>query len=189
MDDSQIIDLFWSRSEQAITETDIKYGDMCMNLAQNIVACHQDADAEECVNDTYLGLWNAIPPTRPNIFSAYIAKIVRNISMKKATYNNAQKRSSNMTISIHELEAYVAAEDAPSDTVYAQELAASIERFLRNIDYESRNIFLRRYWFFDSISDIANRFSISESKVKSQLFRTRNKLHMHLIKEGFEDVK
>lgn len=94
-----------------------------------------------------------------------------------------------MTISIHELEAYVAAEDAPSDTVYAQELAASIERFLRNIDYESRNIFLRRYWFFDSISDIANRFSISESKVKSQLFRTRNKLHMHLIKEGFEDVK
>lgn len=187
MDDSQIIDLFWSRSEQAITETEIKYGSMCMNLAQNIVMYRQDA--EECVNDTYLGLWNTIPPTRPSIFSAYIAKIVRNIAMKKATYNNAQKRSSNLTISIHELEAYVAAWGAPSDAIYAQELATCIEGFLRNIDYESRNIFLRRYWFFDSISDIANRFAISESKVKSQLFRTRNKLRVHLIKEGFEDAR
>lgn len=187
MDDSTIIDLFWARSEQAITETDIKYGAMCINLAQNIVAFHQDA--EECVNDTYLGLWNTIPPTRPNIFAAYIAKIVRNIAMKKATYNNAQKRSSNMTVSIHELEAYVATTGDPSNTVYAKELAASIEQFLRSIDYESRNIFLRRYWFFDSIADIANRFSISESKVKSQLFRTRNKLYAHLIKEGFQDVE
>lgn len=187
MDDSAIIDLYWSRSEQAITETDLKYGVMCMNLAQNIVFCYQDA--EECVSDTYLGLWDTIPPTRPNIFAAYIAKIVRNIAMKKATYNNAQKRSSNMTVSIHELEAYVTTTGDPSNTVYAKELAACIERFLRNIDYESRNIFLRRYWFFDSIADIAKRFSISESKVKSQLFRTRNKLNAHLMKEGFLNVE
>ncbi len=187
MDDELIIDLFWVRSEQAITETDIKYGVMCITLAQNIVTNHEDA--EECVNDTYLSLWNAIPPTRPAVFSAYIAKIVRNLAMKKATYNNAQKRSSNMTVSIHELEGYIAARGNPVDTIQGQALASCIEQFLRSIDYESRNIFLRRYWFFDSISDIAKRFAMSESKVKSRLFRTRNKLYTHLMKEGFLNVK
>lgn len=186
MDDNQIIDLFWERSEQAISETDIKYGLMCITLARNIVMNHEDA--EECVSDTYLSLWNTIPPTRPTIFSAFIAKIVRNLAMKKAAYNNAQKRSSNMTVSI-EFEECIAARENPVDTIQAQELASSIEQFLRSIDYESRNIFLRRYWFFDSISDIAKRFAMSDSKVKSQLFRTRNKLYSHLMKEGFLDVK
>lgn len=183
MDDNAIIELFWNRSERAVAETDMKYGAMCMKLAKNIVTNIQDA--EECVNDAYLSLWNAIPPTRPAIFPAFVTKIVRNLAMKRATYNSAQKRASNMTVSIHELEGNLSIRSDPNEPLYEQELASCIEMFLRTIDYESRNIFLRRYWFFDSISEIAERFFISESKVKSQLFRTRNKLYEHLIKEGF----
>jgi RNA polymerase sigma-70 factor (ECF subfamily) len=183
MDDSMIIELFWKRSEQAIAETDTKYGSMCMTLAKNIVINHQDA--EECVSDTYMSLWDTIPPTRPSILSAFIARIVRNLAMKKATYNNAQKRASNMAVSIHELEEYVSVASDSDGPLDEKELADCIEAFLHTTDYESRNIFLRRYWFFDSITEIADRFSISESKVKSRLFRTRNKLYSHLIKEGF----
>jgi len=183
MKDSEIIDLFWSRSEIAIEETSNKYGSMCLQIAQNIVLNYHDA--EECVNDTYWGLWNTIPPARPNVLGSFIAKLTRNIAMKKITYANAKKRSVHLTVSLNELDDCIQNPIEMETDIEAQDLAESLERFLKNTDCESRNMFLRRYWFFDSIEDIAKRFDVSQSKVKSQLYRTRNKLTKHLIKEGY----
>lgn len=182
MEDEMILKLFWARQEEAIAETDRKYGRMCSGISYNLLRDPQDA--EECVNETYLGLWNTIPPQHPKVFSAYIAKLVRNISMKRLTYLNARKRNMGSVVSIHELEQMIPDGRSIEDHVAAEELARSIAEYLASLDYESRNIFLRRYWFFDSISEIAHRFGISESKVKSQLFRIRNRLYAHLIKEG-----
>ncbi len=182
MEDERILKLFWARQEDAIAQTERKYGKMCSSIAYNLLLNLQDA--EECVNETYLGLWNSIPPQYPKVFSAYIAKLVRNISMKRLTYLNAQKRAADSIVSIHELEQTIPDRNCIDDHVTAEELTKYIGVYLASIDYESRNIFLRRYWFFDSICEIATRFGISESKVKSQLFRTRNRLYSFLIKEG-----
>lgn len=182
MEDEKILELFWTRQEEAITETDRKYGKMCSGISYNLLLNLQDA--EECVNEAYLGLWNTIPPRYPEVFSAYIAKLVRNISIKRLTYLNAQRRNSGNAVSIHELEQTIPDTHSIEDHVTAEELAGSIEKYLSSTDYESRNIFLRRYWFFDSISEIAIRFGISESKVKSRLLRTRKRLYSFLIKEG-----
>ena len=182
MEDERILKLFWARQEDAIAQTEQKYGKMCSSIAYNLLLNLQDA--EECVNETYLGLWNSIPPQYPKVFSAYIAKLVRNISIKRLTYLNAQKRAADSIVSIHELEQTIPDRNCIDDHVTAEELTKYIGVYLASIDYESRNIFLRRYWFFDSICEIATRFGISESKVKSQLFRTRNRLYSFLIKEG-----
>lgn len=183
MDDNDIIELYWKRSEQAISETDIKYGKLCFDIAKRIVLNIQDA--EECVNDTYWGAWNTMPPARPEVLSSFLLKITRNISMKKIRYANAKKRSAHATVSFTELDECISAPDSLENDVTADELSKTLEAFLESIDYESRNMFIRRYWFFDSIADIAKRFSVSESKVKSQLFRVRNKLRARLIKDGY----
>lgn len=185
MEDSQILDLFWARHEDAIKETDIKYGSICSQIAFNLLLNYQDA--EECVNDTYFGLWNTIPPRRPVVFSSYIAKLVRNIAMNKLTFLNAQKRSSYGVVYIHEIEQTIPDGKTIDEHLSEEELAAHITKFLSTLDYESRNMFLRRYWFFDSIAEIASRFRVSQSKVKSQLFRTRNRLYAFLVKEGLID--
>ncbi len=181
MEDEAIIALFWSRSEEAVTQTAQKYGDLCRSIAQRIVLDAQDA--EECVNDTYAALWDAIPPARPNPLSAYIAKITRNLAMKRITYHNSRKRSDYAAVSIHELEECIPANGTPEEAVSEQQLAKAVEKFLSKEDHESRNMFLRRYWFYDSIAEIAKRFGVSESKVKSQLMRVRNRLKQYLIKE------
>lgn len=181
MEDEDIIALFWSRSEDAVTQTAYKYGDLCHSLARRIVFDEQDA--EECVNDTYAALWDTIPPAKPNPFSAYIAKITRNLAMKRITYHNSRKRSDYATVSIHELEECIPAKGTPEEAVNEQQLAKAVERFLSQEEYVSRNIFLRRYWFCDSIAEIAQRFGVSQSKVKSQLMRVRNRLKQYLIKE------
>lgn len=183
MEDEKIIDLFFERSQQAIVETDIKYGSMCMYIARNIICSEEDA--EECVNDTYLGVWNSIPPTRPKVLSSYIAKITRNLAMKKITYANAQKRAANLTISLADMDSCFASPNGVANEVEYYELARCLERFLHEQNYESRNIFLRRYWFMDTVSDIAKRFRMSESNVKAQLYRTKIKLKKYLIKEGY----
>lgn len=183
MDDQTIIDLFWKRSELAIAETEKKYGELCKNIIYRIVLNSQDA--EECVNDTYYGLWTSIPPASPTVFSAFIAKIARNTAMKRITYRNARKRAAGVSVSFEELENCVSSHHNVEKELDAQLLAQCLERFLQETDYESRNIFLRRYWFFDSISDIARRFSMTESKVKSNLFRTRKNLKKFLAKEGY----
>ncbi len=183
MEDEKIIELYFERSEQAVIETDVKYGKMCLCIAKNII--NSNEDAEECVNDTYLGVWNSIPPTRPKKLSAYIAKITRNLAFKKVAYTNAKKRTAGLIVSLEELDkCFAAPDDKLSRLFESEELEKKLECFLAGQSYESRNIFLRRYWFMDSITDIAKRFSISETKVRSRLFRTRNKLKKYLSKEG-----
>lgn len=183
MDDLEIIELYLARDEQAISETDSKYGKLCFKLAKNLLL--SSLDAEECVNDTYLSVWNKIPPTRPNNFTAFICKIVRNLSLKKLESASAKKRTVTAIISLTELEE-VLPDNRITTCVDDEEIGKLISTFLRQEKAEARNIFLRKYWFFDSVSDIAARYSLSESKVKSVLFHTRNRLRTFLKKEGIE---
>ncbi len=183
MDDLQIIGLFFARSEEALRETQAKYGKLCFRIAQNILG--SDADAEECVNDAYLSLWNTIPPQRPLNLAAYVARLVRNISLNRLRFNSAAKRNVQAEVSLSEL-----ADTLPDHLAQAEldkrQLGKLISAFLWREPEHSRNVFIRRYFFLDSIQDIAARYSYSESKVKSMLFRTRNRLRNYLLKEGYE---
>ncbi len=183
MDDSRIIELYFERDEQAITETDAKYGKLCHNIAYNIL--NNREDSEECVNDTYIGVWNAIPPTRPNNFMAFVCKIARNLSLKRLEFLSREKRSADITVSFDELVA-VLPDERYAPNVSDEAVATLISKFLGNQKEEVRNVFIRRYYFFDSIGEIAKRYSFTESKVKNMLFYTRNKLKDYLIREGAE---
>ena len=165
IDDEKIIEMFFGRSEQGIRELDIKYGKVCHNLSYHIVGSRQDA--EECVNDAYLGAWNAIPPARPNPLLSYLVKIVRNISLKIYWRKEAAKRSSHYTIALEEIE--------------ARELARIIESFLDTLTTENRVIFMRRYWFSDSYKDIAEFVGLSEKNISVRLTRIREKMKQYLI--------
>ena len=181
MDDLKIVELYYARDEQAIKETDLKYGKLCHSIAYNILNSH--ADSEECVNDTYIGLWNAIPPTRPNKFMAFICKITRNLSLKRLEFLTREKRTDNMLISFSELEAVIP-DQAYAPDIKDENVALLINRFLSNKKQIVRNVFIRKYFFFDSIADIAARYSFTESKVKNMLFYTRKELKEYLINEG-----
>lgn len=181
MEDTQIIKLYFARDERAIEETAAKYGRLCFRVANNILS--NTEDSEECVNDTYLSVWNKIPPVRPDNFTAFICKITRNLSLKKLESANAMKRRSNAVISLSELEE-ILPDNRITPSAEDEEIGKLISDFLHQEKAEARNVFLRKYWFFDSISDIAERYSFSESKVKSMLFHTRNRLRRYLKKEG-----
>ena len=183
MDDLQIIELYFARDEQAIKETDRKYGKMCFRVAKNLL--FNNEDSEECVNDTYLTVWNKIPPTRPNNFTAFICKITRNLSLKRLEISNAMKRSADAIISLSEIETTLP-DYSIAQGVEDEELAKLISAFLWSEKELDRNVFLHKYWFFDTISDIAERYSMRENTVKSMLFRTRNRLREFLRKEGIE---
>lgn len=183
MDDLMIIELYFARDEQAIKETDIKYGKLCFSMANNILS--NDEDSEECVNDTYLSVWNKIPPTRPSNFSAFICKIVRNLSIKKLEFNLRLKRTQNVTVSYAELEEVLPDTRTAPEWEY-ENLGKIISDFLDSEKEDARNVFIRKYYFFDSISDIAARYSFTESKVKNMLYHSRNKLREILKKEGIE---
>lgn len=183
MDDLRIIELYFERDEQAIKETDAKYGKLCHSIAYNILNNHEDS--EECVNDTYVGVWNAIPPTRPNNFMSFVCKIARNLSLKRLEFMKREKRSADVLLSLEELEA-VLPDDRYAPDVSDEEVGKLISKFLRTQKEDVRNVFIRKYYFFDSIGDIAERFGFTESKVKNMLFYTRNKLRDYLIKEGVE---
>lgn len=182
MEDSQIIELYWQRSESAIAETARKYGKLCRHIAMNIVG--NLSDAEECENDTYVSAWNAIPPTRPSVFSAFLTKIVRNIALNRYEYNKAQKRNNEFDLILDELEGCVAGKDTVESAYEAGELASMLDEFLEQLTKERRVMFVRRYWYSDSVKDIAKRLQISESKVKTTLFRTRNELQDFLAARG-----
>jgi RNA polymerase sigma-70 factor (ECF subfamily) len=184
MDDSQIIDLYIRRSENAIAETDTQYGTLCRQLAMNILSCREDA--EECVNDTYLGAWNAIPPLIPASLRAFVCGIVRNLALKKYAYVTAEKRNPRAAVSLAELEECVSGCGTPEETLDDAEIARVINGFLRTLDRRSRIMFLRRYWYFDPVADIAACFGISAGSVSSTLFRTRKKLRAYLLKEGID---
>ncbi len=181
MEDCQIISFFFDRDERAIKETDAKYGKLCFAVANKIL--ENDEDSEECVNDTYLKAWNEIPPTHPNYFSAFLCKITRILSLKKLEFSHAMKRSSAFTVSVDELEEVLQDKYIAPNTD-AVELGSLISDFLRHEKADARNVFLRKYWFFDTNDEIAERFGMNENTVKSMLFRTRNRLREYLRKEG-----
>lgn len=183
MDDTQIIDLYFARNEQAIKETDAKYGKLCFSVANKIL--ENNEDSEECVNDTYLSAWNKIPPTRPNHFPAFLCKITRLISLKKLEFSGALKRSSAIIVSFEELEGILQDQKISPETD-AEDLGRLISSFLRREKEDARNVFLRKYLFFDSVPEIAVRYGLNENTVKSMLFRTRNRLREYLRKEGVE---
>lgn len=182
MEDNELIDLFFKRSEQAIAELDDKYGTICKKVAINIL--NNTQDAEECVNDAYLGMWNEIPPQRPNPLLTYLCRIVRNLSIKKYHANTAVKRNSFYDVTLDELEDCIPSHDTVETQFDAKELGKTIEAFLSTLDAESRILFMRRYWFSDSLSDLAGAFQITEHNAAVRLSRTRAKLQHYLSKEG-----
>ncbi len=182
MEDNQIIELYWQRSEEAIVETSNKYSRLLLSISLNILGDY--SDAEECENDTYVAVWNAIPPTRPNIFSAFLSKIIRNISINRYEYNKAKKRNNEYDLILSELEECVASSVSVEECFVADEITESINDFLKTQKQETRVIFVRRYWYADSVKDIAERMGISESKVKTVLFRVRRQLQQFLSERG-----
>lgn len=177
MDDKQIIHLFFERSEQAITELSQKYGDLCMIIARSILNDHQDA--EECVNDAYLGAWNSIPPQSPDPLRSYICRIVRNRSLKKLRTNSAIKRGSQFEVSLSELEDCIP-DSSMDEQLSISELSAQINAFLAALPKDDRLMFVKRYWFSESISELADAFGITENNVSVRLSRIRGKLHQYL---------
>ena len=181
MEDKQIIELYFNRNEQAITETGNKYGVFCYRIAMKILCIHEDA--EECVNDTYLAIWNAIPPSKPEPLAPFVYRTGRNIAINRLRANNALKRS-GYELSLEELSDCIAGPEM-WQTLDARALGRSIDAFLSTLSRENRVIFLRRYWFGDSVKDIATAASLSENAVSVRLRRTRDRLKAHLTKEGF----
>lgn len=181
MEDGKIIQLYWDREEQAIRETEIKYGGRLGAIAYRIMNTHEDA--QECVSDTYLTAWNTIPPQRPEYLFAYLAKICRNLCFGRLDWLNAAKRKAEVVSLTREMELCIP-DRRLEDKIEGQELGEALNRFLGTISRENRMIFLRRYWFADSIEEIAARYDMSLSKVKTSLHRTRNKLSAFLAKEG-----
>lgn len=183
MEDREIIDLYWQRDQQAIHETSGKYGGFLWNIAWNILRSH--GDAEECVNDTYLRTWNAIPPARPTAFRAWLGRITRNLSLDRWNQARAQKRGgSSMELLLGELSECVPAPGRTEQRLEDQALADVLNAFLGTLSRENRVIFLRRYWYGDRLEVIAAGMNCSAGKVKSSLFRTRSKLRAYLQKEG-----
>ena len=179
IEDEKIIELFFVRSEQSIRELDIKYGKVCRKLSNNIVNNRQDA--EECVNDSYLGAWNAIPPAKPDPLLTYICKIVRNISLNIYYRKEAAKRSSHYTVAMEEIEACIADQKTVEAEIEAKELARIIESFLDTLTVENRVIFMCRYWFSDSCKDIAGFMGLSEKNISVRLTRIREKMRKYLM--------
>ena len=185
MDDKMIIDLFWQRSEKAITETSAKYGSFCHSISYRIL--HNKQDAEECVNDTWLRTWDSIPPHKPKKLSVYLGRITRNLSLDRYKKYNAEKRKAARTAeALEELSECISGGDNVSDYVDKLALAELIEGFLRKQTEEKRNIFVRRYWYFDSIREISAAYGISETNVSTILLRMRAQLKDELLKEGIE---
>jgi len=181
MEDSKIIELYWARSEEAIRETAAKYGKLCRYIARNILANAQDG--EECVNDTYLGAWNSIPPQKPNKFSAFISRITRNLALKKYEHISAAKRNPEAVISLTELEDCVSGQDCVENELENRRIEKAISDFLWQLDIEKRTVFIRRYWYFEPIDSICKRCGSSHSKVTSMLYYTRQKLREYLESE------
>ncbi len=182
MDDTTIVDLYMSRDEKAIEETSFKYGVKLKRIAVNIL--ENEEDAEECENDTYYTAWKLIPPNEPRDYLfVFLAKITRNLSLNCCKRKNAKKRRAIFIELTKEMEECIEAPDNSYSKLSHSEIGIIISNFLRIQNKEVRDVFIRRYWFFDSISDIANDFNISESKVKSMLFRTRNNLRVYLKRE------
>ena len=179
MEDLQIIGLLFQRSETAIFALQQKFGGLCRSIISNILP--DNRDVEECMSDAFLRVWNSIPPQRPERLDSYIARIARNVALDRYDYNTASMRNTGMTLAFEELALYLPSREQETDAV---EFKSFINRFLRGLPKASRMMFVRRYWYGESIAQIADAFECSDEKVKSTLFRTRNKLRQSMIKEG-----
>ncbi len=181
MNDKTIVQLFFERSERAITELSQKYGKLCFHIALNILKCTEDA--EECENDTYLKTWNSIPPDEPMCLRAYVSRIVRNLALSKYRYNHRQMRDSYLQVYLSELQDCIPAsqdvEASADDTVNN-----AIRTFLSTQDLTSRALFIQRYFYMESISALSKKFGLKESNISTKLYRTRLKLKQHLEREG-----
>jgi len=185
LDDNEILDLFFARQEEAIDKTKLKYGQRLLRSAMNIL--HNSQDAEECVNDTLLKAWNAIPPSRPTMFGAFLAKISRNLAINKWKAKDAIRRGGGeTTIMLGELEDCIPSAQAgrPENEYESSLVTQAINDCLNSMDQAARVAFVLRYFHGESIASICARFGMSESKAKSLLFRARKKLKAHLEKEG-----
>ena len=184
MNDKSIIDLYFSRDEEAITQTDKKYGRYCYSIAYNILTNKEDA--EESVSDTYMTAWRAIPPRRPSVLSTFLGKITRHISIDRWRKLSAYKRGGGeITLALEELGDCVAGKHNVEMEYERKELIRAYVTFLDALSVTERRVFLRRYWYVDSIETIAKEFGFSQSKVKTMLHRTRAKLRKQLAEEGF----
>ena len=184
MDDSKIVELYWERKEEAIKETALKYGRLCTHIAKNILSSCEDS--EECVNDTYFAVWNAIPNERPNRFSAFISRITRNLALKKYEYISGAKRNPSAITSLEELGDCVSGTESLESEVESRRIEITIDKFLWRQGEEKRTIFIRRYWYFDSIENICESTGFTQSKVKSMLYEMRQKLRKYLESEDIE---
>lgn len=183
MEDSRIIELYWERSEQAIAETAAKYGTHCYAIAYNVLNNREDAD--ECVNDTYMSAWDSMPPNRPSVLSAFLGKITRNLSLKRWRDAHVQKRGGGqIPVVLEELEECISGGLSVEEQIEAKQLALWVDAFVRGLQEEERKVFVCRYWYLDSVDEIALRFGFTKSKVKSMLMRTRIKLREWLEERG-----
>lgn len=181
MDEKQIIALFFQRSEDAIEQAQTVYGPMCRRIALRMLGSEEDA--QECLNDTWHSLWDAIPPEKPVFLRAYIARITRNLAMKRLIRQKAEKRTA-ATVSFEELSQCIPDRETVESVVEGKELVRAIDAFLDTLEERERNLFLRRYWFFDSVKELSRQFHMSESNVKVTLYRIRNQLKDYLAKEA-----
>ena len=183
MEDGAIVDLYWARSQQAITESEKKYGPYCHTIARRIL--DREEDAEECVNDTWLRAWNAMPPQRPGILSAFFGKLARNLSLDRWRRLRAAKRGGDrVEVALHELEDCIPDRHSPDEALEAGETAALISAFLRRQRPEDRALFVRRYFHLEPLGELGARFGLSEGQVKSRLHRMRGRLRLELEREG-----
>ncbi len=183
MEDNQIIELFMSRSENAINETMSMYGKYCYAIAFSLLA--NSEDASECVNDTFLAAWNSIPPNHPSNLSLYLGRITRRISIDRLRRTHAIKRGgSELTLALEELDECIHTSENIEHTLEVKELSVAINDFLSTLSQTERDVFVCRYWFLASVKTISEKFKFSQSKTKAILYRTRTKLKAFLIKEG-----
>ena len=186
MEDSAIVNLFFDRSQQAVTEAAEKYGKYCHSIAYNILGSYEDS--EECVNDTYLKAWESMPPNRPVVLKTYLGKLTRNLALNRYEYLTAEKRGGGQTVLvIDELKQVLGEDGNPAYSFDGEPLRKVINDFLAGLKTEQRKIFMRRYWYLSSVKEIAREYGISESKVKMSLSRSRKALKKALEKEALND--
>lgn len=185
MEDSKIIGFFENRSEEAVFETEKKYGSYCFSCANNILG--NEEDAKETVSDTYLALWNSIPPKKPENLKAFAAKICRNLALNKLRKEKAEKRGGGETeVIFDEISEFVSGKENPEAEFEQKELAKAIDSFLGNLPKEKRKIFILHYWYFESVEKIAEKTGKTENSIRNSLFRERKKLKKYLSERGFE---
>lgn len=183
MEDQEIVALFWNRSERAFEETEKKYGRYCRTIAGNILT--DPEDIQECINDGYFGVWKSIPPSRPEVFKTFLGKIIRRTALKRWRDQTREKRGGGqIPLALEELKDCIAGKMTVEDHVLSAELTEIINEFLESLPVVERQLFLRRYWYLDSVETLSRNFAFSQAKVKSMLYRTRKKLRNRLIQEG-----